>query len=456
MELNFTTRGLVKKTESTYIKNWEELYKMLERDTKQKQYKLRKKYEGCLHEVTFTSKGRTYTYLVATQELANNKVESDLQKIARGEEIVNVQTSNEKGRQLRTAMLAKRTYAILADMVEYQFDGQYLLVDGQLVDMETGEVKVSYSYIQTSVKEFANLGATAEEIAFSILVDIKCKITKIVVTVKCGFVDGELNLTVAFLFQNILNETIAEAKMNYTIKETLCYPKRNAIYICMKGMIPEQIKLNYDGGLIMRKSNVKYNKNGIKVEQRHDVSSWSSDYMDAKIQIDSCYDPFERLEMERDRIVHESRLEAVRSVLPLIVGEDNYIKYYLHQIERINSATIAEHFGVTEGAIRKTSHTVKKKIEAFTKQIETMDGINSRLSGLTFDLRQKDNKGADRPKGEYFADEPDWDDEESVKRYFEKSTKEYFINQQAVKKGVPCRSMDFDKDGGQLDEDLYI
>lgn len=83
-DFEFSNRGLIKISKNKYAKNWEDLFSLKKRDTKDKKKRFKAKYKDLIKEVSFQSNGRNYTYLVALPELTHNKYISDLQNLAMG------------------------------------------------------------------------------------------------------------------------------------------------------------------------------------------------------------------------------------------------------------------------------------------------------------------------------------------------------------------------------------
>lgn len=182
--MEFTARGLIKKGKS-YAKDWDDLYEIEKRNDKFKKSRFKTRYKDDIAKVTFESKGRSYTYMVASQKLAKNKVESDLQKIAKGNMIKRVKTNSYIAREAKRNKMISTVFAILADMVYYQWDGKYQLIDSMVVEMEdTGEVVFSDVKIISLINDCPFSGVERpEDVAWSLLIDIKCKVDNVVVGV---------------------------------------------------------------------------------------------------------------------------------------------------------------------------------------------------------------------------------------------------------------------------------
>lgn len=129
---------------------------------------------------------------------------------------------------------------------------------------------------------------------------------------------------------------------------------------------------------------VKYNRNGIKTEGFGSCSLLSQDYLEAIIE-----DQFEEVDQEEK----ESKMlvvEALRKILPAIIGRDNYIKYYLFEIEKIPSASIAEFYGVCDSAIRKSVMKSRQKIDKISEIILGSDDIENELYDTILSVRDLD------------------------------------------------------------------
>ncbi|MGL4451148.1 MAG: hypothetical protein ACRCTZ_08170 [Sarcina sp.] len=173
--MKFTARGLIYKTKNSYCRNWEELYKVEKRDTQDKIKKFRSKYKDLIKEIEVDTKRGKETLLIALKELSKNKVESSYQKIARGLK-TEITTNNDIKQVGKFNKIISKVLGVLSEMVLYQWDSKYLLVDFCLVDSETGEVRIEKGYIFSSIKEFIKMGAEPLEISWSLLVDFKYKI----------------------------------------------------------------------------------------------------------------------------------------------------------------------------------------------------------------------------------------------------------------------------------------
>ncbi|MGL5713003.1 MAG: hypothetical protein ACRCX2_08285, partial [Paraclostridium sp.] len=97
------------------------------------------------------------------------------QKIARGLK-TEITTNNDIKQVGKFNKIISKVLGVLSEMVLYQWDSKYLLVDFCLVDSETGEVRIEKGYIFSSIKEFIKMGAEPLEISWSLLVDFKYKI----------------------------------------------------------------------------------------------------------------------------------------------------------------------------------------------------------------------------------------------------------------------------------------
>lgn len=173
--MKFTARGLIYKTKNSYCRNWEELYKVEKRDTQDKIKKFRSRYKDLIKEIEVDTKRGKETLLIALKELSKNKVESSYQKIARGLK-TEITTNNDIKQVGKFNKIISKVLGVLSEMVLYQWDSKYLLVDFCLVDSETGEVRIEKGYILSSIKEFIKMGAEPLEISWSLLVDFKYKI----------------------------------------------------------------------------------------------------------------------------------------------------------------------------------------------------------------------------------------------------------------------------------------
>ncbi|MGL5190005.1 MAG: hypothetical protein ACRC7S_10205 [Cetobacterium sp.] len=177
--MEFTQRGLIKKGKNTYCKSWDDLYQLEQRNTENKRKKFRSKYKDLIVEFTYEIKGRTQTYLIASKELANNKILSDLQKVAfKIEDVKDIKSNRAIRNEYVPKTVLKQVYAILIEMVNYQWDETIQIVNGCVLNVFTGEIVADDNHIIISIKEFYKNGAEVEEIAFSILVDLKCRIDK--------------------------------------------------------------------------------------------------------------------------------------------------------------------------------------------------------------------------------------------------------------------------------------
>ena len=187
--MEFTSRGLIKKGKS-YVKSWDDLFLVEGRDNKYKKSRFKAKYNDLIKQVTFKSNGRTYTYMVASQELAKNKLESDLQKLAKGEEVEEVKTNRQLTKELHVNKNISQVFGILSDMINYHWNGKYQLVDGQIIETEdTGEVIFNNKHLMSTISYLLKEGAAPESIAWTILINLKNKIdpTKVKVIIdECG------------------------------------------------------------------------------------------------------------------------------------------------------------------------------------------------------------------------------------------------------------------------------
>lgn len=176
--MQFTQRGLIHKTPTTYCKTWEDLFMIEGRDTKDKQKRFKARYKCDIAQVTYSSGRGTETVMVASQRLAENIEESDLQKIARGELITDVESNRDKSKRL---LIQKDMPIILReidDILRTITQNKLCVVDEMVVDIETGEVIRDNKYLTETSIEFRDKGATNDEIAWSIAhIDVMFKYT---------------------------------------------------------------------------------------------------------------------------------------------------------------------------------------------------------------------------------------------------------------------------------------
>lgn len=166
-----------------------------------------------------------------------------------------------------------------------------------------------------------------------------------------------------------------------------------------------------------------YNTNGIRTKTRFNLSLWSSDYLDVFADRDT-YDPFEQKEEERAKEVKAMRTEALMAILPAVIGLENYMKYRLHQVECLSSETIGEYYGVSGDAIRKTSERTRKKIESIVNSMLECGEVETIISQLAFDLRERDKE----IRHTVNTDETDYNFN------FSQMEKEYYKNMKDVEK----------------------
>lgn len=182
--MRFSSRGLIYKTKNSFCKTWEDIFEIEGRDNKYKRSKFKSKYQEDIKQVEFISKGRKYVYMVASKELAKNKQESDLQKIARGCKISDVKTNSKVTLESRTRSVVKQIFAILSDMILHQWDGRYELIDGMVVDVqETGEIVFNDNKIISMIRDGIRECIEPEYIAWTLLLEIKSKIDNILIKI---------------------------------------------------------------------------------------------------------------------------------------------------------------------------------------------------------------------------------------------------------------------------------
>lgn len=187
--MRFTKRGLIYKTKNSYCTTWEDLFEVENRDSYDKKKRFKSKYKDLIKEAKYTisigdEETRTYNYMVAHWDLTGDK-KSDLQKIAFEQADPFIMESSDKkfGNSIKKR-LYNRVCILLAEMIEYQWDGLYGLVDGMIVDMTTGEVKFGDKYILASITDGINWDKKKERycgfrkvdewgIAFNIIISMK-------------------------------------------------------------------------------------------------------------------------------------------------------------------------------------------------------------------------------------------------------------------------------------------
>ena len=180
----FSSRGLIYKTNHSFFNFWEDIFEIEGRDNKYKRSKFKSKYKEDIKQVEFVSKGRKYVYMIASKELANNKQESDLQKIARGYKVTSIKTNSKATLEVRTKSMVKQIFCILSNMILNQWDGRYELIDGMVVDIgDTGEIVFSHDKIISAIRDGVRENIGSEDIAWMLLLDIKSRVDNITVQI---------------------------------------------------------------------------------------------------------------------------------------------------------------------------------------------------------------------------------------------------------------------------------
>lgn len=191
--MKFSGRGLIYKTGHSFCKTWEDIFEVEERDNKYKRSKFKSKYKEDIKQIEFISKGRKYAYMVASKELAKNKQESDLQKIARGCKISDIKTNSKVTLESRTRSIVKQIFAILSDMILYQWDGKYELINGMVMDVqETGEIIFNDNKIISIIRDGIRECIELEDIVWTLLLEIKSKIDNILIKITYDEFGGTL------------------------------------------------------------------------------------------------------------------------------------------------------------------------------------------------------------------------------------------------------------------------
>ena len=180
----FSSRGLIYKTNHSFFFFLEDIFEIEGRDNKYKRSKFKSKYKEDIKQVEFVSKGRKYVYMIASKELANNKQESDLQKIARGYKVTSIKTNSKATLEVRTKSMVKQIFCILSNMILNQWDGRYELIDGMVVDIgDTGEIVFSHDKIISAIRDGVRENIGPEDIAWMLLLDIKSRVDNITVQI---------------------------------------------------------------------------------------------------------------------------------------------------------------------------------------------------------------------------------------------------------------------------------
>ncbi|MGL5712643.1 MAG: hypothetical protein ACRCX7_09950 [Cetobacterium sp.] len=181
--LKFTKRGLIYKTKRSYCSSWEDIFEIEGRDSKDKRKRFKTKYKDLIKQLTYTTESstgeRSNTYMIAHWDLTGSDP-SEIQRRAFGEDC-EIETSKERNKRVNMPATLKKVYGVLASMVEFQWDGRYSLIDGMVVDLQTGEVVLKNKNILEMVSEARELNKDKklirklepEDIAWSILVELK-------------------------------------------------------------------------------------------------------------------------------------------------------------------------------------------------------------------------------------------------------------------------------------------
>lgn len=160
--MKYTKRGLILNGKGGYCIDWNDLFESEGRNTLDKRKKFKSKYKNLIKQVSYTidimdGEKRTHTYMVAHKDLAGNKKESDLQKVVfYGADPCIIQSDSKKLLGIQVSTAYRRIYKDLWESVNYQWDGRYELLDGMIVDVETGEVMIDDDFISSSIKDCIN------------------------------------------------------------------------------------------------------------------------------------------------------------------------------------------------------------------------------------------------------------------------------------------------------------
>ncbi|MFA6708404.1 MAG: hypothetical protein WCR79_01745 [Fusobacterium sp.] len=165
------------------------------------------------------------------------------------------------------------------------------------------------------------------------------------------------------------------------------------------------------------------NKKVYKDKREQKIKVVSTDFIE-RITIKKELDPIEAAEQERDSYNKKAYSEAISKIIPIIVGRENYIKYFLFKVQGIRCEILAKRFGITQPALSLCVSRTEKKISKIINQLNNNKELFSTLQSLTYDLKKVEQETKYVAQGagtDYTFD-------------FEVSEKEYFHNMRMTEK----------------------
>lgn len=132
----------------------------------------------------------------------------------------------------------------------------------------------------------------------------------------------------------------------------------------------------------------KFNNLGIKVSKEISsrASQWDFNYLNTFTANPEPFDPFEATEEQYRSEIHNMYLQALRKILPAIVGETNYSIFYLVTVKKLPYKPVAKIFGIREDNARKKVERVRTKLKELTELMESSDELYEKLDLLAFSI----------------------------------------------------------------------
>ncbi|MGL6132191.1 MAG: hypothetical protein ACRCZ9_11330 [Fusobacteriaceae bacterium] len=157
MKLNLTKKGVFKKTKNTNSKNdicrtWDDFFEEYNIEkSKQSKFKYNNSKKIKQHTYCTTTSDKKYTVIIASNLLTNDKFISDLQMNAWLDTELDVESSRTTNDKVKKITNGKKIYKKLnieiEKIVKYWFEGEVICVNGDYLDLSTGEFVLSKEFV---------------------------------------------------------------------------------------------------------------------------------------------------------------------------------------------------------------------------------------------------------------------------------------------------------------------
>lgn len=213
--------GAVKNPNVTHNNNicrtMEAVYEAYGIDTPVKKCRFRKKYAHLLKEVSYKIGNRVERAVVASPELTENVGQLQEKFWLNGSNvIVSNNETNKAVTQSKKIAKGKSNYKtfmmILEEKIAYQFDGRLMAINGDIVDLESGEIVLE----KEAIYEIVNEGKELDLSAFRVVIALKEIVESVKVVEKRNVFEASTSVSVVKVSK--VNVVIVKRNLTKIIK----------------------------------------------------------------------------------------------------------------------------------------------------------------------------------------------------------------------------------------------